>query len=238
MGVRTQLAGVFAVGAIAVILVFLTEPVKYLPTAVLGAVIVVAAISLIEPGAWRALAAVDRVEVGLAAVTTACVVVFGVLEALIAAVVLSMADTVRRSAHPHDAVLGWVERLDRYANLAFHPSAEVEPGVVVYRLDDRLFFANARYVKARVHEAIRAAPTETRVLVFDAEAMMHVDSTGLEALAELADDLEREGITLVVARVRRFMREQFDASGLSERIGPEHFYTSVRDAVAAGRARQ
>ena len=82
------------------ILLFLTEPVQYLPKAVLGAVIVFAAIGLIDPQAWRALAAVDPVEVAIAAVTTGCVVVFGVLEALVVAVGLSMIDTVRRSARP------------------------------------------------------------------------------------------------------------------------------------------
>ena len=142
----------------AVILLFLTEPVQYLPKAVLGAVIVFAAIGLIDPQAWRALAAVDRSRSRSPAVTTGCVIFFGVLEALVVAVGLSMIDTVRRSARPHDAVLGWVERLGRYADVSLHPSARVTPGVVVYRLDDRLFFANARYFKGRVREAIRAAP--------------------------------------------------------------------------------
>ena len=91
---------------------------QYLPNTVLAAVIVSAGLGLIDPGAWRALAAVDRVEVAIAAVTTACVVAFGVLEALIVAVGLSMIDTVRRSATPHDAVLGYVERLGRYGNVA------------------------------------------------------------------------------------------------------------------------
>ena len=106
-----------------VILLFLTEPVQYLPKAVLGAVIVSAAIGLVDLHAWRALAAVDHVEVAIAGVTTGCVVVFGVLEALAVAVGLSVIDTVRRSARPHDAVLGWVDRLGRYADVSLHPSA-------------------------------------------------------------------------------------------------------------------
>jgi hypothetical protein len=165
---------------VALILLFLTEPVQYLPRqcsepssqAGWGS----------SPAAWRALAAVDSVEVAIASVTTGCVVVFGVLEALVVAVGLSIIDTVRRSARPHDAVLGWVERLGRYGDVALHPSARLTPGLVVYRLDDRLFFANARYFKARVLEALRAAPTPARWLVFDAEAVTHIDATGLEAL--------------------------------------------------------
>ena len=182
MGARSQVAGLVAAAAVLAIVVFLTEPVQYLPKAVLGAVIVFAAIGLFEPTAWRALAAVDHVEVSIAAVTTGCVIVLGVLEALIVAVGLSMIDTVRRSASPHDAVLGWVERLGRYADVSLHPSARVTPGIIVYRLDDRLFFANVRYFKGRVREAIRAAPAPVAWLVFDAEAVTHVDSTGLDAL--------------------------------------------------------
>jgi high affinity sulfate transporter 1 len=233
MGARTQIAGLFAAGSIVVILLFLTEPVQYLPKAVLGAVIVSAAVGLVDASAWRALAAIDLVEVAIAAVTAACVVFLGVLEALVVAVGLSMIDTVRRSARPYDAVLGWVERLGRYGDVSLHPSAQVTPGVVVYRLDDRLFFANARYFKGRVREAIRAAPSQSSWLVFDAEAVTHVDSTGIEALKELVEDLRGEGITLVVARLRTRMETDFDLAGLTETVGAEHFYPSVRAAVAA-----
>ena len=163
MGARTQIAGLVGAVTVGLILLFLTEPVQYLPKAVLGAVIVFAAIGLIDPQAWRALAAVDNVEVAIAGVTTGCVVVFGVLEALVVAVGLSIIDTVRRSARPHDAVLGWVDRLGRYGDVSLHPSARVTPGVVVYRLDDRLFFANARYFKGRVREAVRGV-TRARLL--------------------------------------------------------------------------
>jgi high affinity sulfate transporter 1 len=233
MGARSQIAGLFAAATIVVILLFLTGPVQYLPSAVLGAVIVAAGVGLVDPAAWRALAAIDRVEVAIAGVTAGCVVFFGVLQALVVAVGLSIVDTVRRSARPYDAVLGWVDRLGRYADVSLHPSARITPGVVVYRLDDRLFFANARYVKARVREAIRAAPTETSWFVFDAEAVTHVDSTGTEALDSLAGDLRREGITLVVARLRTRMKEEFELAGVVSTIGPEHFYDTVVQAVAA-----
>ena len=233
MGARSQIAGLVAAATVALILVFLTKPVQYLPKAVLGAVIITAAIGLIDPQAWRALAAIDHVEVAIAAVTTGCVIAFGVLQALIVAVGLSLIDTVRRSASPHDAVLGWVEPLGRYADVALHREAKVTPGVLVYRLDDRLFFANARYFKARVHEAIRAAPTLVSWLVFDAEAVTHADSTGLEALTALATDLRREGVTLVAARLRTRMQEQFETAGVTDTIGAEHLYPTVHAAVDA-----
>jgi high affinity sulfate transporter 1 len=232
MGARTQIAGLFAAGTVVAILLFLTEPVQYLPSAVLGAVLISAAISIADPRAWRTLAAIDRVEVAIAAVTVTCVVVFGVLEALVVAVGLSIIDTVRRSARPYDAVLGWVPRLEGYRDVALHPSAEVTPGIVIYRLDDRLFFANAGYVKARVREAIRAAPTETSWLVFDAEAVNHVDATGIDALGELARELRGEHVTLVVARLRSRLLPDFEAAGVVEEIGRDRFYPSVNLAVA------
>jgi high affinity sulfate transporter 1 len=233
MGARSQLSGVVAAATVAVILLFVTEPVQYLPKAVLGAVIVFAAIGLIDLSAWRSLGAIDPVEVAIAAVTTACVIFFGVLEALVVAVGLSMIDTVRRSARPHDAVLGWVERLGRYADVSLHPSARVTPGVVVYRLDDRLFFANARYFKGRVGEAIRAAPAPVGWLVLDAEAITHADATGLDALLDVTNDLRRDGIALVVARLRTRMEGQFEDAGVLEAIGRSHLYPTVHAAVDA-----
>lgn len=231
MGARTQVSGLVAAAAVALVLLFLTEPMQYLPKTVLGAVIIAAALGLIDPGAWRAIASVGRVEVMIAAVTTAGVIVFGVLEALIVAVALSVLDTVRRSAQPHDAVLGWSERLGRYANVELHPSAIVTPGVVVYRLDDRLFFANARYVKARVREAVRGAPQRVRWLVFDAEAMTHVDATGLEALQDIERALAHDGVTLLLARMKGVLEARLTGTGLGASIGQDRRFPTVGAAV-------
>ena len=233
MRARSQISGLIAAITVGLIALFVTGPIQYLPKAVLGAVIIVAAIGLIEPSAWRTLADVDRVEVAIAAVTTACVIGFGVLEAIVIAVGLSVIDVVRRSANPHDAILGWVPSLQRYANISIHRHARVTPHVVVYRLDDRLFFANARYFTARVHEAIRAAPTPTSWLVFDAEAVSHADSTGLEALVALTNNLNGDGVTLVVARLHSEMKEQFRVAGVIEAVGSDHFYPTVQTAVDA-----
>jgi len=232
MGARSQLAGLLAAAVVALVLLFLTGPIADLPKAVLGAVIVAAAAGLIEPEAWRRLARVDKVEVAIAAVTAGGVVLVGVLEAIGFAVGLSIIDVVRRSAHPHDAVLGWVERLGRWADVSVHRSARVTPGVVVYRLDDRLFFANQSYVKARVREAVRAAGNETHGLVLDAEGMTHIDAAGLQALAELTATLERAGITLRVARMKAPIRRRLDDAGVARDIGDERFHPTVRDAVA------
>jgi sulfate permease, SulP family len=233
MGARTQIAGLVAAGAVALVLLFFTQPMSYLPKAVLGAVIVSAAIGLVDRSAWRALARVSRFELAIAAATLVGVVLLGVLQALVIAVALSIIDVVRRSAQPRDAVLGWVDRLGRWGNVELHPSARVTPGVVVYRLDDRLFFANARYVKGRVREALRGAPDEAHWLVFDAEGVSHVDATGIEALRELTTGLPRDGVTLVVARMKPQVHELLADTGITEAIGEERFFPTVRAAVAA-----
>jgi sulfate permease, SulP family len=120
-----------------------------------------------------------------------------------------------------------------YAVVSVHRGARVTPGIVVYRVDDRVFFANASYVKGRIREAVRGAPTPARWLVLDAEAMVQVDSAGLTAFEAVAGDLERDGNTLVVARMRAVTRERFDESGLSDAVGRERFHPTVRAAVEA-----
>jgi SulP family sulfate permease len=233
MGGRTQVVGSLAAVVVAVVLLFLTAPVELLPSACLGAVIVGAAIGLFKPKQWQALARAGRSQVVVAGVATGGVVVFGVLPALAIAVLLSIVETVTRSAQPHDAVLGWVDRLGRYADVSVHGSARTTPGVVVYRLDDRLIFANARYVKARVAEAIAGATSPTNHLVFDAEAVSSIDATGAQALEELHASLEQDGIVLVVARLKQPVRAVFDSTGLTATIGPERFHPTVQSAVAA-----
>ncbi|MGH3365276.1 MAG: SulP family inorganic anion transporter [Nocardioidaceae bacterium] len=233
MGARTQIAGLVAAGAIALVLLFLTEPMSYLPTAVLGAVIVSAAIGLVDRGAWSALRQVSRFEFGVAAATLIGVIAVGVLKALIIAVGLSIIDVVRRSAQPQDAVLGWVDRLGRYGNVELHPSARIARGVVIYRLDDRLFFANAHYVTGRIREALRGAPDAPRWLVFDAEAVAHIDATGIGALRKLAVELRRDGLNLVVARMKPQVHEQLVAGRVAHLIGDDCFFSTVRAAVAS-----
>jgi sulfate permease, SulP family len=233
MGARTQISGLLSAVVIALVLLFLTAPIQYLPKATLGAVIVMAALGLIDFDDWKGIARVSRVEVAIAVITMVGVVTVGVLRALLLAIALSVFDAVRRSASPHDAVLGYVERLDRYADVRVHPSARLLPGVLVYRLDDRLFFANANYVKGRIREAIAGARTPVRWLVFDAEALNHVDATGVRMLTELIEALREESITFVLARLHSPSSERLRDAGVLDLIGEEHNYPTVHAAVAA-----
>jgi MFS superfamily sulfate permease-like transporter len=126
-----------------------------------------------------------------------------------------------------------VQRLGRYADASTHPSAQITPAVVVYRLDDRLFFANAAYVRARILEALNGATTRTRWLVFDAEGVSTVDSTGTEMLEQLIDQLATMGIELAVARARGPLLEALETAGLIDRIGAMNLCPNIEAAVVA-----
>ncbi|WP_162260606.1 SulP family inorganic anion transporter [Terrabacter sp. Root85] len=233
MGATSQVSGLAAAGTIAVILLFLTAPIEYLPSAVLGAVIVYAAAKLIDPVQWRELARSSRVEVVIAAITVVCVVAVGVLQAIIVAVLLSVADIVRRAARPADAVLGWSARDDRYVDVADQPDAGVSAGVVVYRIQDRLFFANAHYFKRRLWAAVDGAPKPVRHVVLDGSFISDLDASAEVALREVLDGLRERNIELHVARAAQELRDRLDSVGLVEAIGADHFHGTVTAAVQA-----
>jgi len=230
-GGRTQVSALVLAGVVVLVLLYLTEPIGYLPESVLGAIIVFAALSLIDVAAWRGLWVGSRVELTIAAITTAGMLTVGLLPALGLAVMLSVFDVARRSAQAHDAVLGWSPSAGRFVNVSNHPSARLVPGVVVYRLDDRLFFANSQYFRERVRSAIGAAPYDVERFVFDAESVTHIDGSGAEALQNLVTQLADDGVQFVVARLKRRMYDTFDQFGLVSTIGTDRFFPTVREAV-------
>jgi sulfate permease, SulP family len=162
-----------------------------------------------------------------------CVVAIGVLQAIIVAVLLSVADILRRAARPADAVLGWSARDDRYVDVADQPDAGVSAGVVVYRIQDRLFFANAHYFKRRLWAAVDGAPKPVRHVVLDGSFISDLDASAEVALREVLDGLRERNIELHVARAAQELRERLDSVGLVEAIGADHFHGTVTAAVQA-----
>lgn len=230
-GGRSQVFTLVQVVVVLAVLLFLTEPIGYLPKAVLGSIIVFAAAGLVDIPAWRKLREGSRAEFGIALVTAVGMLSVGLLAALGIAVVLSVFDVARRSAQPHDAVLGWSPKAGRFVNVSLHPNARLVPGTVVYRLDDRLFFANAQYFRERVREAIAAAPYDVERFVLVAEAVTHVDGAGADALREVVSDLEASGIEFVVARLKGSAMDKFDQFGLVATIGEDRFFPTTHKAV-------
>jgi high affinity sulfate transporter 1 len=230
---RTQVVGLVQAAGVALVLLFLTGALALLPKATLGAVIVYAALGLMDIGAWRAMVRGARGELVVAVITVVGMLTIGLLASLVLAVLLSVLDVVRRSAQPRDAVLGWSPDLGRFVDAQRHRDAELFPGVVVYRLDDRLFFANCRYFSARVREAIGTAPSPVTTLVFDAESVTDLDTSGAQALAAVVAEMRQDGVRFVLARSRTTFEEQLRTTGYDDLIPAEDRFPTVRAAVSA-----
>jgi MFS superfamily sulfate permease-like transporter len=140
-------------------------------------------------------------------------------------------DVIRRAARPNDAVLGWSSAEDRYVDVSDHPDCEVTAGVVVYRIQDRMFFANAHFFKRRLWAAVDGAPKPVRQVVLDASFISDIDASAEVALREVLDGLRERNIELHVARATAELRQRLDEVGLTELIGADHIHSTIAAAV-------
>ena len=236
-GAKSQAAVLVAAAVVGLFLLFAMPLIEPLPTAALGVIIVVAAAGLINVRSiWR-LRRVRPAEVALALVAFGGVLVFGVVGGVVVAIALSIGVFLYRSARPHDAVLGRVDDVDGYHDIARREGAQTVPGLLVYRFDAPPYFVNAEYLRQRVLELVDASDG-VRWLVLNAEAWTYLDATAIDVLIHLDDELEQRGIALCFARLKGREREIFEETGLTERIGPERFFPTVRAAVAAFESRE
>ncbi|HEY9266610.1 MAG TPA: SulP family inorganic anion transporter, partial [Mycobacterium sp.] len=235
LGSRTQL---FSLTSLAVVIVVLTlggSVMSAIPLAALGALVFVAALQLIDVSEFRRLARFRRSELILAAATTVAVVSLGVLYGVLVAVAMSILDLLRRVARAHDSVLGFVPGLPGMHDIDDYPQAELVPGLVVYRYDAPLCFANAEDFRRRALEAVDAYPQPVRWFVLNAEANSEVDLTALDALDRLREELSRRGVHFAMARVKQDLRNALMSAGLLDSIGPDNIYPTLPTAVAAFR---
>ena len=231
-GARSQAAVIVAAAVVGLFLLFAMPLIEPLPTAALGVIIVVAAAGLINVrSVWR-LRHVRAAEVALALVAFGGVLVFGIVGGVVVAIALSIGVFLYRAARPHDAVLGRVDDVDGYHDIARWEGAETVPGLLVYRFDAPPFFVNAAYLRERVL-ALADASEDVSRLVLNAEAWTYLDATAIDVLTRLHVELEQRGIALCFARLKGRQREIFEETGLTARIGPDRFFPMVRAAVAA-----
>ncbi len=235
MGGQSQWVGLIAAALTIIFLLFFTPLLAPLPTVALGAVIIIAALGMIDIAAFRFLRQVRPAEFWLAVVTTMGVLTVGVLWGILVAVVLSLIIILYRISRPHDALLDDVDVAGGtiYRGVEDKETALTEPGLIVYRFDAPLVFANAAYFTERLEALISNAGPELRCVILDAEAISDFDSTAAEALETLDTDLERLGVDLWIARANGPLRGLLTATGLTKRLGAEHIYPSVRAAVTA-----
>jgi len=232
-GGRSQAVGLVAVLAVALILLFATGLLDTLPTAALGAVVLAAALGLFDLAGFRELRRVRDTEVALALVALLGVLVFGVLGGVAVAIGLSIGLYLYRAVRPHDAVLGELENVDGFHDVDRFPASQTRPGLLVYRFDAPIFFPNAEYFKARVLELVTAADPPPRWLLLNAEAVVYMDSTAVDALARLHKELSAHGVVLAVARVKGPLRDLWQRTGLTDAIGEQHVVPTVRAGVRA-----
>ncbi len=232
-GARTQMTGVIAACALAIVLVAGTGLTKNLPQAALAAVVMAAVIGLVDLPALRWLARVNHVDFALAIAAFLGVVSFGVLIGIGIAIGLSALAFLWRAWHPYDAVLGRVSGRKGYHDVGRHPDAALVPGLVLYRFDAPLFFANAGVFHERLLRAVEEAPQPVRMVVVAAEPITDVDTTAADMLIELARELEEGGVELAFAEMKGPAKDKLEAYGLLERIGENRFFSTVGGAVHA-----
>ncbi|WP_420078784.1 SulP family inorganic anion transporter [Streptomyces sp. JL4002] len=232
---RSQAYSLFAALAVLMVLLFLGPLLAHTPSAVLGAIVVYAAVRLVEVGEFRRLAAFRRRELLLALGCLLGVLALGILYGVLVAVTLSVVELLARVARPHDAVEGMVPGLAGMHDVDDYPTARTVPGLLIYRYDSPLFFANAENFRRRALAAVDEQTSPTRWFVLNTEANVEVDITALDAVEALRQELEDCGIVLALARVKQELREDLDASGLTASVGADRIYPTLPTALDAYR---
>ena len=231
-GAKTQMTGV--VGALIVALVIVVAPTlfKDLPNAALAAVVIAAAIGLFEFGDLGRIYRIQRWEFWLSILCTAGVALFGAIPGICFAIVIAVIEFLWDGWRPHFAVLGRVDGIKGYHDVSRYPEARRIPGLVLFRWDAPLFFANAELFNDRIRAAIAASPTPVRRIVVAAEPVTSVDVTSSDSLADLIQYLKGEGIELYFAEMKDPVKDKLKRFGLFDQIGEEGFYATLGSAVS------
>jgi MFS superfamily sulfate permease-like transporter len=232
-GAKTQLTGVVGAVAVALLLLFAPTLLQDLPQAALAAVVIAAAIGLVEVSDLRRIYRIQRWEFWLSIACFAGVAVFGAIPGIVLAIVIAVIEFLWDGWRPHSAVLGRVERVKGYHDITRYPEASLIPGLVLFRWDAPLFFANAELFHKRVLDAVASSPTAVRWVVVAAEPVTSVDVTAADIVAELDDDLRVAGIELCFAEMKDPVKDKLKRFGLFTRLGEQTFFATVGEAVSA-----
>jgi len=232
-GAKTQLTGVVGALAITILLAAVPELTTNLPTAALAAVVVAAALRIFDWRSWAVFRRVRRADFVLSNLAFLSVAVLGVIPGIGLAVAVSILDFLRRAWRPHDAILGRAPGVKGYHDIARYPDARQVPGLVLFRWDAPLFFANADTFRGRVIDAVEAAEPKPRWVVVAAEPITDVDTTAAEMLLELDTELKARGVELAFAEMKDPVKDRLERYGLQETIGPGSFFPTIGVAVKA-----
>ncbi len=232
-GARTELTGVVGAAAIAVLLIAAPGLLAPMPVATLGAVVIAAGLSLVNVHSFVRLWQVRRTEFAFGLASFLGVTFVGVIPGIFFAVALSLLAFVRNAWAPHDAVLGRAHGVKGYHDLHYFPDARQVPGLLLYRFDAPLFFANGHAFTHRIRQRIQQAPFPVRWVVVAAEPITDVDTTAAEAIDDLLERFSQEGITLAFAELKDPVKDRLREYGTLARIGEEQCYRTLGTAVDA-----
>ncbi|MGI8822612.1 MAG: sulfate permease [Acidimicrobiia bacterium] len=233
LGSRSQLYSLVAVVVVVATLLVLRPLLASFPDAALGGVVVWAAVRLVDGAELRRIARFRSSELVLALTTTVAVVVVDILYGVLVAVGLSILDLLRRVARPHDGVLGYVPGMAGMHDIDDYPAARQMPGLVVYRYDAPLFFANAEDFKRRALASLAETEGTVEWYLLNFEANVQIDLTSIDALDEMRSELEGKGIVLALARVKHEMHRELERAGFVDRIGADRIFATLPTAVIA-----
>ncbi len=234
LGSKSQLSSLVTFVAVVAFLFFGRDLLARIPQAGLAAVIIAAAIAVIDIRGFRRLATLSRTETALAAVTCVAVVGIDILVGVAVAVALSVLLALGRAACPNDAVLGAGEGLDGWIDLHDRRASSI-PGLLVYRFDAPLFFANGEYFRHRVIAALEANPGEETTVVLDMEGVGSIDTTAIDHFIDVVRELQGWGITVSLARANQRVSDMLTLAGVTDLIGAEQIFPTINTAVAAYR---
>jgi high affinity sulfate transporter 1 len=232
-GSKTQLTGVVGAVMIALLLLFAPSLLQNLPNAALAGVVIASAIGLFEVADLKRLYRIQQWEFWLSLACFLGVAVFGPIPGIGFAVVVALLEFVADGWRPHYAVLGRADGVKGYHDITRYPDAKRIPGLVLFRWDAPLFFANAEQFHKQVLEAVNASPTPVRWFVVAAEPVTSVDVTAADMLAELDDELDKAGIQLVFAEMKDPVKDKLKRFGLFTSLGSELFFPTLGQAVDA-----
>jgi len=230
-GARTGLASIITSATVALTLLFLTHLFYYLPAAVLAAIIIEAVSGLIDVAEARHLYRVKRMDLGSLIFTFVATLALGVELGLLISILVSSVLLIRRTTHPHWAVLGRLPGTRVYRNIERYPEARTVGGVLMIRFDSSLYFANANYLKEVVLGEVRAFQGELKAVVFDASSINDIDSSADTVLHEIAQTLTARGVNLCFSNIKGPVRDVLMRSGLYEQLGEKHFFFRNHDAI-------
>ncbi len=235
-GATSQGYSIAAALFLAIVLLVAGPILEVVPQAALGALVVYAAILLIDVNDFRRLWRFRRSEFWVATTTTAGVLVFGVLYGVLIAVALSVLLLLVEVARPHFAALGFVPGLAGMHDIGDFDNAEEEPGLLIFRYDSPLFFANADHFLAKAREMIGERMPGLQWFALQCEAIIEIDSTGVDAVEALAEELRAAGVHFVLVRAKSELVEELQSAGTLDLIGGEHVYPTLPTLVEAYRS--